>query len=1113
MKNTILRQVLSTSVAVILSFLLHTSGASAQNATVTLDMQSVRMGSVMDAIEQHTSYLFTNDEKVNLEQLVTVKVTNAPLKTALDQMVMGTDVAWTISGTKIILSLKKPEATSRQVSGRIVDVTGQPVPGAGVFLKGTALGTTTDVDGRFELDIPSDRADGTLEISSLGYTPQSMTIGSRRFFDIILSEDSTELEGTVITALGIRREEKALSYNVQEVKAEDLLTSKDANFVNMLGGKVAGLVLNSSSSGVGGATRAVMRGSKSISQSNNAIYVIDGVPMTSTVQDASTEFGSTGQTDPVADLNPEDIESVSVLTGAAAAALYGSSAANGAIVVTTKKGSAEKTSVTFSSNTELSQVATLPEFQNRYGTGDLSSTEGSHVRSYGLPLASTNNYGYNPRSDYFHTGVTATETFTLSTGNNKNQTYLSASAVNSTSIIPNSAYNRYNVKFRNTTKFLADKMTLDASVEYIIQDHRNMRNQGLYNNPVVGAYLFPRGGEWADIKMYERWDNTRKLYTQYWPAGDAGMTMQNPYWINYRNLATQKRNRFILAGTLNYDITTWLKAAARIRLDNSRIMDESKNFASTNTQLTGGSLNGSYSEGQANDRQTYADALISADKRFGDWSVNANLGTSISDQYYYGSSLGGPISADQLANKFNVFMLDKALMTPGQTQSRRQIQSIYGQAEIGWKSQYYLTLTGRNDWDSALFGPLSTKHSFFYPSAGLSWVASQTLTLPEQIEFLKFRGSFAQVGTAFERLIANPVHSYDSSTGSYGTNADYPLDLKPEMTTSWETGLQSRFLDGFKLDLTWYYTQTRNQTFEIPLSSGSGYHSAYIQTGNILNTGIELSLGYSHTWGNFTWDSDYTFSTNRNKVLSLAKNAKNPVTGEDISFDNLAKGGLANARFFLTEGGTLGDLYSRSDLVRDSNGDIYVDASGNIATRTLTNFEDMVKLGSVLPKANMAWRNDFKLGRFNLGTLITARIGGIVYSNTQAKLDWYGVSATSADARDAGGVTVNDGDIIDACKWYSTIAGSDTVPQYYTYSATNVRLQEISFGYKIPRKALGGICDATVQIVGRNLLMIYCRAPFDPETVASTTNNFYQGLDYFMTPTTRNFGFNVRLNF
>jgi len=1022
----------------------------------------------------------------------------------------------------IALCVVMPFAASAQnagqdgnvVSGTVIDATGYPVIGAAVLVKGTTLGASTDIDGKFSFELPAGTgAESVLEVSCLGYKTIELPLGDRRIFDITMEDDAILMEGTVVTALGIRRSEKALSYNVQTVEADALLANKDANFVNSLNGKVAGLVINASSSGVGGASKVVMRGSKSISKSNNAIYVIDGVPMTSSVQEAGTEFGSNGSTDPMADLNPEDIESISVLTGAAAAALYGSSAANGAVVVTTKRGSAEKTTISFSSNTEVSTVATLPLFQNRYGTGDLNSVEGSVVRSYGLPLQASNNYGYDPRKDYFQTGVTGTETLTFSTGNKNNQTYVSVGAVNNKGIVPNTAYNRYNFKFRNTTKFLDDKMTLDFSAEYIIQNHRNMRNQGLYNNPIVGAYLFPRGGEWSDIEMYERWDNTRQLYTQYWPAGDAGMTMQNPYWINYRNLATQKRQRYVLGGTLSYEILDWLTVSGRVRVDNSTINDESKNFATTNTQLTGGSQSGSYSMGQFTDRQVYADALLNANKTWENWSLSAQLGASVSDQYYAGNNVGGPISSTQLANKFNVYMLDQALKTTGQSQSQHQVQSVYAQAELGWKSAYYLTVTGRNDWDSALFGPLSTKHSFFYPSVGLSVVLSQALNLPREIEYLKVRGSFAQVGSAFEPRIANPVHSYDETTKSYATNADYPLPLLPEMTTSWEVGVSSKFLDGFNFDFTWYYTNTKNQTFEIPLSSSSGYKSAFVQSGNILNTGIELALGYSHTWGKFSWSTNYTFSTNHNEIIELAENVKNPVTGENFSMDNLARGGLANARFYLTEGGTLGDLYSRSDLVRDNRGNIYVDEDGQIATRTLTNFEDMIYLGSVLPKANMAWRNDFKFGNFNLAALITARLGGIVYSNTQAKLDWYGVSEVSAAARDAGGVLINGNDLIDANQWFTTIAGSDTVPQYYTYSATNVRLQEVSFGYTIPRKRLGNVCDLTLQLVGRNLLMIYCKAPFDPEAVASTTDNYYQGLDYFMTPNTRNFGFNIRLNF
>jgi TonB-linked outer membrane protein, SusC/RagA family len=1087
----------------------------AQGTLVSLDLREAPLETAIQRIKQQTDYLFVN-MNVDTKQPVTVHVERKGIEAALDAVFTPIHVDWKIEGTTIVIApkvIREAQPSSRTVRGRIQDAAGEPVIGGAVMVKGTTIGASTDLDGNFEFALPAGYENGSLEFSSLGYRSLELPIGTRNVFNVTLNEENEVLEGTVVTALGIRREQKALSYNVQEVNADQLLTGKDANFVNSLSGKVAGLVLNASSAGVGGATKAVMRGVKSISKNNNAIYVIDGVPMTATVLDASTEFGSSGQTDPIADINPEDIESISVLTGAAAAALYGSTAANGAIVVNTKKGSAEKTQITFSSNTELSRVATLPLFQNRYGTGDYNSAEGSVVRSYGLPLVAENNYGYDPRNDYFQYGLTGTETVSLSTGNNKNQTYLSASAVNNRGIVPNTAYNRYNAKFRNTTKFYNDKVTLDVSAEYILQDHRNMRNQGLYNNPIVGAYLFPRGGEWDDIRLYERWDSARKLYTQYWPVGDAGITMQNPYWINYRNLSTESRKRYVLGGSLSWDITDWLTASGRVRVDNSAITDESKNYASTNTQLTGGSLNGSYSTSEMKDRQTYADALLSADKRFGEWSLSGQFGASVKDMYFYSMGLGGPIADTKLANKFFLGMLDQSQMSPSQSDAHQQVQSIYGQAEIGWKGAYYLTVTDRRDWDSALFGPLSTKHSFHYPSAGLSVVLSQAFGMPKSVELLKVRGSYARVGSAFERFIANPQHSYSVSTASYATNASYPLALKPEYTSSWEAGLQARLAGGLSLDATWYYTHTKDQTFDVALSAGSGYDKAYIQTGDILNTGFEVALGYSHTWGIFTWNSNYTFSTNRNKIVSLAGNAVNPVTGEELSIENLPKGGLGNARFYLTEGGTLGDLYSRADLKRDSNNAVYVDEKGGIATENLSTLDDMIKLGSVLPKANMAWRNDFRIGNVSLSALFSARLGGIVYSNTQAKLDWYGVSAQSADARDAGGVLVNGSDLIDANKWFTAIAGGDTVPQFYTYSATNVRLQEASVGYTIPRKALGNLFDVTLQIVGRNLWMIYCKAPFDPESVATATNTFYQGIDYFMTPNTRNVGFNIRLNF
>lgn len=1113
------------SLAVILAVCAMTS-AFAQNAgEITLKMENAPLGKVMDAIENQSQYLFLNDG-VDVNMIVDVNVTKATISATLGEVFAAKPVSWKIDGVNIYISTKKEDAATvgRKVSGVVTDASGMPLIGASILVKGTTNGASTDVDGKFAFELDNDNMSGakTLQFVCLGYTTVELPLGTRRVFNVTMQDDAQLLEGTVVTALGIKRSEKALSYNVQKVDSEELLANKDANFVNSLNGKVAGLVINSSS-GVGGASKVVMRGEKSISKSSNALYVIDGVPMYTSAKDAGTGFDSKGATDPIADINPEDIESMTVLTGAAAAALYGSSAANGAIVVTTKKGVEGKTSLTITSNTEVFNPFILPSFQNRYGTGDLNSSEGSIVRSWGNKLNASNYMGYNPRSDYFQTGVTGTESVSFSTGNSKNQTYLSAAAVNSKGIVPNNGYNRYNFNFRNTTKFLNDKMTLDVAVGYIMQNDRNLTNQGTYNNPIVGAYIFPRGNDWEDIRMFERWDSSRKIYSQYWPVGDAGMTMQNPYWINYRNLRQNKKNRYNLSAGLYYDITDWMTLSGRVKVDNSENKFTEKFYATTNTQLTEYSHNGLYGQEESQDKQFYADVLLDINKTWNNWSIHANVGASISDMRSDAFSLRGPIAdgevdpteSKNIPNVFNVFAISQSKSVKKQAGWREQTWAVYASAEIGFKNAYYLTLTGRNDWPSQLAGPRSNQKGFFYPSVGASVVLSEIIpNMPKQLEYLKVRSSWASVGVPFGRWIANPMHEWPDKGNSWNTQTAYPVEnLKPERTNSWEVGITARFLNWFSLDASYYNTHTKNQTIYPEISTGSGYSEIPIQSGDVQNQGVELSLGFDKTWGIFGWNSSYTFSTNKNKIVSLVKDVMNPVTGEPLNISAMEVGGLGNARFILKEGGSLGDLYSRQDFVRDSNGKIYVNAEGNVATEVIKDLDSYIKLGSVLPKANMAWRNDFKVQNFNFGFMLTARLGGVVYSRTQAMLDYYGVSEASASARDNGGVYINGSDLIDANKWYTAIGSGDAVPQYYTYSATNVRLQEASIGYTFPKKMLGGLFDLTLQVVGRNLWMIYNKAPYDPETVASATSNFYSGLDYFMMPNTRNFGFNVRIKF
>ena len=1100
--------------------------ASAQSVPVTLRVSDAPLEQVLSAIEKQTTYLFVYDKNVDVACRVSIDVKDTPLNNVLNTLFQSSDIAYAVENTSIVLSQKAPAAQPGQpvtVTGKVVDASGMPVIGAAVIVKGTTIGTSTGVDGDFSLQVPPPSADAVLEINYLGYEPIAQTVGSRTNITFTLRESAVDVDAVVVTALGIKRSEKALSYNVQQVNSEDIVANKDVNFINSLSGKVAGVTINSSSGGVGSASKVVMRGQKSISQSSNALYVIDGVPMFTTARDGGTEFASQGTTDPIADINPEDIESMSVLNGAAAAALYGSDAANGAIVVTTKRGKAGYTSVTVSSSTEVMSPFILPDFQNRYGTGDLNSSEGSIVRSWGNRLNSSNYMGYSPRDDYFQTGVTGTESVSLSTGTEKNQTYFSAAAVNSRGVIPNNGYDRYNFTFRNTTSFLGDKLKLDVGASYVMQKDRNMTNQGTYNNPLVGAYVYPRGNDWADIEMYERYDPARRLYTQYWPVGDAGMTMQNPYWINYRNLRENNKDRYMLSAALSYDVLDWLNVSGRIRVDNSSNDYTEKFYASTFTQLTEGSKNGLYGITKTKDKQVYGDVLVNINKTFGEnWSLQANVGASISDMRYDAMKVRGPIPDGEitdekplLANVFNVQNLSNTSKTKRLQEGwREQTQSVFASVEVGFKNTYFLTLTGRNDWPSQLAGEHSVKSSFFYPSVGASVVLSQLIPeMPKNLSYVKLRASYASVGVAFERYLANPRYSWSESGLNWSTQTRFPIyNLKPERTKSFEVGLTMRFLRHFNLDFTYYNTKTQDQTFEPNISTGSGSSKLTIQSGNVRNRGFEVALGYSNTWGRFSWDSNYTLSANKNKILSLADDVVNPETGEHFSVDQLDMGGLGDARFILREGGTLGDFYSRIDLKRDSNGAVYINEKGEIAKEPVTDVANYIKLGSVLPDANMAWRNDFRWRNFNFGFMVSARLGGVVFSRTQSMLDYYGVSEATAAARDAGGVMINGNDLVDANKWYTAIGGGNSVPQYYTYSATNVRLQEASIGYTIPKKTLGDICEITLSLVGRNLWMIYNKAPFDPETIA-TTGNYYQGVDYFMSPSMRNIGFNLRVKF
>ena len=992
-------------------------------------------------------------------------------------------------------SLSSSSVAKVTTTGQVVDAKGEPLIGVSILEVGTTNGTITDIDGNFTLSV---NEGATLEISYIGYKTQTLPARAK-LGQIVMKEDTEVLDEVVVTALGIKRSQKALSYNVQEVKGDALTAVKDANFMNSLAGKVAGVQISSGATGAGGATRVVMRGMKSLTKDNNALYVIDGVPMFNTGSSGGEgQFGEMGGSDAVADLNPDDIASVSMMTGPSAAALYGSAAANGVVLVTTKKGQTERTSVTVSNSTTFSKAYIMPEMQNRYGTSTgLFSWGGLTDRRY------------NP-SDFFNTGTNIINSIALSTGNAKNQTYLSASTTNSDGILPNNSYNRYNFTARNTTNFLKDRLTLDLGAQYIVQNNTNMVSQGQYYNPLPALYLFPRGDNFDEIRLYERYNTYYGYMEQYWPYGDGGMSLQNPYWIQNRILRTSEKKRYMLNASLKWKVTDWFNITGRVNLDNSDYRNREEKYASTLTTFCG--LNGGLKDAMRQERALYADVLGSIDKTFGEFRLNANFGGSIYHTSMNELSIAGDLIIPNFFQMNNINFSSNYKPEPsGYTD---EIQSVFASAELSWRNQLYLTLTGRNDWDSKL--AFSNQSSFFYPSVGLSAVLSEMMSLPEWLTYAKVRGSYTVVASSFDRFLTNPGYEYNGQTHNWENPTVFPMDnMKPEKTKSWEVGLNLKFWKNrFNLDATYYRSNTLNQTFKVDIPSSSGYNKAIVQAGNVQNQGLELALGFHDEWAGFGWSSNATFTLNRNKVIRLASGSINPVTGEEIQMDEMYVGWLGKEnvapRVILTEGGSMTDIYVYNQLTRDNNGNIEVDQNGSISMNTSST---PTKLGDLDADFNLGWTNHFTYKGIDLGVVLTARVGGLAYSATQGILDYYGVSESSATARDNGGVPINNG-MVEAQKYYQTIGTAEGgYGRYYLYSATNVRLQELSLNYTLPKKWFKNVANVTLGLVGRNLWLIYCKAPFDPELSASTSSNYYMNVDYFMQPSLRNIGFNVKVQF
>ena len=992
------------------------------------------------------------------------------------------------------------------VRGRVIDVYGEPLIGATIREKGGANGTVTDIDGRFFLSVPDS---AVLQVSFVGYKTLEVNVTGRTMLEIRLQEDAVMLDHVIVTALGIEKDEATLAYSAQKIKGEELNRVKEINMITALAGKAAGVQINKNSSGMGGSAKVSLRGIRSVSGDNQPLYVIDGVPMSNTSSEqaysaigGTVNAGNRDGGDGISNLNPEDVESISILKGAPAAALYGSMAANGVILITTKKGnSVGQRNINFSTGLTFEKAFSLPKMQDRYGVSDV-------VDSWG---EKENLTAHDNLNDFFRTGLTSMTSVSVSYGNETLQTYFSYANTTGKGIMDKNELKKHNINLRETATMFNKRLKLDGNVNVMKQTVENKPvSGGFYMNPLVGLYRFPRGENLSYYKdHFETYDEERNLNVQNWHTFTEDFE-QNPYWIVNRIQSKETRTRIILSLSANFKINDWLTIQARGNMDFWADKLRQKFYASTATALCG--ANGRYIEMDYQETQMYGDVMAMFKKTWGDFTLDAAIGGSINDRIRNSTRYDSKNASLKFANVFNIanIIMNSSASIDQKIDEHRQLQSIFGTAQIGYKEKLFLDLTARNDWASTLAYTEHEKAGFAYPSVGLSILLDKWVKLPEWISFAKLRGAYSKVGNDIPVFVTNSA-SHISAGGEIQANDAAPFkDMEPEMTHAMEFGTEWRFFQHrLGINLTYYRTNTYNQFFKLPALAGDKYAFRYVNAGNIQNQGWEVTLnGTPILTSDFTWKTSINFSTNKNKIVKLHDELKELVYGPTSFSSSYA--------MKLVKGGSIGDIYGKA-FVRDAAGNIVYETEGDYKGLPLVEGDgNTVKVGNANPVFMMGWDHTFSYKGFSLYFLLDWRYGGKVLSQTQAEMDLYGVSEITADARDRGYVML-EGQQIDNVKGFykNVVGGRAGVTEYYMYDATNLRLREVSLSYNFSKKWIQKtkvLKDVQLSFVARNLCFLYKKAPFDPDLVLSTGND-NQGIEVFGMPTTRSLGFTLKCEF
>lgn len=992
------------------------------------------------------------------------------------------------------------EGGGSTLEGLIKDDSG-PLLGATVIVKNTTRGTTTDMDGKFRLEglQPGD----VLQVTYVGYDPYEVTYTGQTTLDILMTTTANQLNAVVVTAMGIERQSKTLSYAAETVGGDDVADIKSVNMINALQGKAAGLQITPNSTGAGGSSKILFRGNKSINGSNQPLVVVDGVPLMMNITSDQVDSNWGAQRDggdAMSTINPDDIASISLLKGASAAALYGAVAANGAIMITTKSAMAGRLAVNVSSNTTIDTPLSLPEFQNTYGAN------GQY--SWGDKLASK---APDYAEKFFRTGWTTNNSISINGSAEDLRAYFSYGNVTSGGITPENDYSQHTLNAKVGFDLFNDHIKVDFNAKYVNQHISNQPAGGFVFNPLVGTYTFPRGGDWNGYKSnFETYNGELNANVQNWVT-TTDETNSNPYWLLNRERPVVERNRYEFGGSIKYQIIDGLSLTGRMRYERADEHYVRNHYAS--------SYGNKYTYGKMDDNryfseQLYADLLAQYNHTWDDFSLNATLGTSmmqtrsnnVSLLYEQSKFVAPGNGGAYYPNIFNPSNFYKNGTTMGL--ERKRLNSVFGAVTFGFKEALFLDVTARNDWSSAL--AYTDGYSFFYPSVGASLLLNRFVDMGRNIDLFKFRGSYSIVGNDVPVYKTNPRYTYGDQ-GAINPPKSVPFrTLKPEKTHSFEVGFDGEFFQHrLHVNATYYKTNTKNQYFEVTLPWESGYKSQFVNAGNVQNQGFELTAGWFQDFGNeFTWSTDLNLSYNDNKIIELFDGIQDGVTVSN----------LGGAKVILYEGGQYGDLYVRT-LKRDESGKLVTEtpegADYQIPVNGGEQNSDLKYMGNMNSKWNMGWNNTFRYKDLTLSMLIDFRIGGKVVSMTEATLDGYGVSERTGRARDRGYV-MREGIKFSNVKAYYDVVGATSFNSVYNvedyvYDATNVRMREISLGYTF-RNLFGQSKNLTLAFIARNLFFFYKDAPMDPD-VSMGTGNGLQGFDVFNLPTTRSFGLNVKLNF